>query len=140
MLLAIQLTHSKKELLFEAISRLGWHDAAAIASRVETKSEFEVAQYLALLDSSTAKRKHDRQDLDPIAPAELPAAMEVSPACCNALEDAADSLSLRQETYEAFINTLSDKASQFLTLNICTDFSLLEGRTSSSACSSSIRA
>ncbi|KAK3318389.1 hypothetical protein B0H66DRAFT_557081 [Apodospora peruviana] len=96
-------TVAEKELFFEALARLDPRDAAGIAARIESKSEFEVAQYLRLLqDSAAAKKlKKDRgRPKDQVLPADFPAAVELSQACCNALEEAADSVSVRQETYE----------------------------------------
>ncbi|KAJ4300430.1 hypothetical protein N0V88_003105 [Collariella sp. IMI 366227] len=74
----------EKTLLFEALARLGRDDAAGIAARLKTKSELEVADFLSLLDKATRKKK------EAIAPADIPAAVELSQACCAALEEAAD--------------------------------------------------
>ncbi|KAK3940639.1 hypothetical protein QBC46DRAFT_384662 [Diplogelasinospora grovesii] len=92
-------THAEKELFFEALTRLGMDDVAGIASRIKTKDELEVAQYLKLLQNST-KSEEGRE---PVQPVDLPAAVELSQACCNALEEAADAVSVRQETYEESI-------------------------------------
>ncbi|KXX80287.1 RNA polymerase I-specific transcription initiation factor rrn5 [Madurella mycetomatis] len=101
-------TAAEKTLLFEALARLGADDARGIATRVRTKSEFEVAAYLALLGRDTAVaagRRHRHRHRPPpprerIVLGDLPAAVELSQACVAALEEAADAVSLRQEAYE----------------------------------------
>ena len=92
-------TAAEKELFFEALTRLGPDDAAGIAARIRTKGEFETAQYLRLLREVGTSRKRGRE-LDMLVAADVPAAVELSQACCSALEDAADAISLRQETHE----------------------------------------
>ncbi len=87
---------AEKALLYSALARLGRDDTAGIAARIRTKSDIEVAAYLALLGESKGRTKDGAN----IAPAEVPAAVELSQACCAALEEAADALSLRQEAHE----------------------------------------
>ncbi|KAL2129928.1 hypothetical protein VTI74DRAFT_7092 [Chaetomium olivicolor] len=87
-------SEAEKTLFFEALARLGRDDTAGIAGRLKTKSALEVADYLALLDSAACQKK------DPITPADLPAAVELSQACCAALEEAADAVAIRQERRE----------------------------------------
>ena len=107
----VRWTEAEKELFFEALSRLGGHcvsagvggHAAEIAARVKTKSELEVAQYLSILAESALERKREKNDLEPVIPADLPAAVELSQVCCNALEEAADAISVRQESHEESI-------------------------------------
>ncbi|KAK2067603.1 hypothetical protein P8C59_001327 [Phyllachora maydis] len=94
-------TSAEKDLFFEALGRLGADDTAGIASRIGSKCELEVSHYLKLLRDG-AKQKEKRPDAHEIdvVPADLPAACELSQACCQALENAADALALRQESYE----------------------------------------
>lgn len=99
-------TTPEKEALFEALSRSGSppHNTAAIASKIQTKTQFEVAQYLHLLESSLNKRKllAKRKDLNKIniSLADIPTAMEISQPCCDALEEAAHDLARKEETDE----------------------------------------
>ncbi|KAK3688169.1 hypothetical protein B0T22DRAFT_498365 [Podospora appendiculata] len=94
-------TDAEKQMLFETLSRLGGDgNAAEIAARIRTKGELEVAQYLSLLQDSLKERKQEGLELEPIVPADLPAAVELSQACCHALEQAADGISLWQEADE----------------------------------------
>ncbi|KAI1817958.1 hypothetical protein GGS20DRAFT_598291 [Poronia punctata] len=81
----------EKNIFFSALSRLGQEDISGIAARIGTKSEAEVKQYIMLL------LNHGKPSLSLV---DIPAASEISPACCVALEQAADALSLRQEGYE----------------------------------------
>ncbi|KAK3338298.1 hypothetical protein B0H65DRAFT_533019 [Neurospora tetraspora] len=98
-------TPAEKELFFSAVSRLGPDSAAAIASRIRTKSELEVAEYLEVFRRAVKTRQDPKlatqgQLLQPVTPAEVPAAVELSQQCCNALEDAADAVASRQEAWE----------------------------------------
>lgn len=92
-------TTSEKERFFEALGRLGRDDTAGISERVGTKGELEVRQYLKLLRDGLARRRY-QHELDPLGPADFPAATELSQECCQALEDAADVIALRQEHSE----------------------------------------
>lgn len=92
-------TSMEKERFFEALGRLGRDDAAGIARRIRTKGEMEVRQYLKLLRDGLALRRQ-QHELDPLELADFPAAIELSQDCCQALEEAADSVALRQEHAE----------------------------------------
>ncbi|KAK4236363.1 hypothetical protein C8A03DRAFT_45628 [Achaetomium macrosporum] len=101
----VGLTHwsaAEKTLFFEALARLGADDARGIAARVRTKGEMEVRAYLALLRAEAAQREKGGRGVKErwVTPVEMPAAVELSQACCAALEEAADAVSLRQEAYE----------------------------------------
>ncbi|KAM7196373.1 hypothetical protein V8F20_007032, partial [Naviculisporaceae sp. PSN 640] len=108
-------TSAEKELLFESLSRYSSHDTAAIAfriqskarfdtaeiaARIQTKTRFEVADYIKMLESSLKRQKwlsagEDLGDIR-ITMADIPAAMEISEPCCDALEAAADELARKQ--------------------------------------------
>ena len=98
-------TPAEKELFFSAISRVGPDSASAIASRIRTKSELEVAEYLDVFRETIKTRQDPKLTnpatlLHPLTPAEVPAAVELSQQCCNALEEAADAVASRQEVWE----------------------------------------
>jgi len=93
-------TAAEKVLFYEALSRLGPDDASGIAARLRTKSTLEVAQYIRLL-GDTIKEKRLYGPPPDVGLASIPAAVELSQACCDALEEAADAISVRQESYEA---------------------------------------
>ncbi|KAM0282696.1 hypothetical protein ACHAQH_002893 [Verticillium albo-atrum] len=95
-------TSLEKELFYEALARLGKDDLAGIASRVRTKNELEIRQYLKLLEDQSEQRQSDPHYRweDQLQKADYPAAAELSKACCDALEEVADDLSLRVERHE----------------------------------------
>ncbi|OAQ97021.1 hypothetical protein LLEC1_03899 [Akanthomyces lecanii] len=89
----------EKRQFFEALSRLGKHDLPGIARRIGTKSTIEVKHYLRVLHEAViARRAQDRRSY--LEPAEYPAAVELTPQCCHAQEEAADAVSIRQENRE----------------------------------------
>lgn len=92
-------TSMEKERFFEALGRLGRDDTPGIACRIRTKGEMEVRQYLKLLQDGLAQRQRQNA-LDPLQLADFPAAVELSHECCEALDEAADSLALRQDNFE----------------------------------------
>jgi hypothetical protein len=95
----IRWTSVEKELFFEALSRLGRDDIQGISRRIRTKGELEVRQYIKLLQD-TASTRQKNHALMPICPGDVPAAVEIGPMCSAALEEAADALASRQESYE----------------------------------------
>lgn len=93
----------EKELFFEAVSRLGRDDLPGIAKRVRSKNEVEVRQYLKLFEDVLTERERNPHQIrweDVLEMVDYPAATELSQPCCDALEEAADELSLRMERYE----------------------------------------
>ncbi|EFY84393.1 hypothetical protein MAC_09569 [Metarhizium acridum CQMa 102] len=89
----------EKGQFFESVSRLGKYDLPGIATKIGSKSEIEVKQYVELLQAA----KDSRQRLRPrsyLEPAEYPAAVEISQQCCHVQEEAADTISILQERRE----------------------------------------
>lgn len=92
-------TAAEKEQFFEALGRLGRDNTEGIAQRIRTKSGMEVRQYMKLLQDALAHRQ--RQNLlDPLEMAHIPAALELSHDCCQALEAVADNIALKQDKFE----------------------------------------
>lgn len=89
----------EKERFFEALGRLGRDNATGIAERIHTKSEMEVRQYMQILQDALTHRRQ-QTELDPIWLEDFPAAVEISQACCQALEEVADDIARRQERAE----------------------------------------
>lgn len=89
----------EKELFFEALGRLGRDDTAGIAERIRTKGEMEVRQYLKLLQDALSHRRQ-QNELDPLGLENFPSAMEISDECCQALDEVADSIAMKQERAE----------------------------------------
>ncbi|KAI2636981.1 hypothetical protein GGS26DRAFT_464023 [Hypomontagnella submonticulosa] len=98
---AVAWSGAEKHAFFSALARLGRDDVPGIASRVRTKSALEVQQFVSLLDEAERRRREDG-DKKYRAPrlADVPAAAEIRPELCAALEAAGDSLALRQEAHE----------------------------------------
>ncbi|KJZ79945.1 hypothetical protein HIM_00659 [Hirsutella minnesotensis 3608] len=89
----------EKHLSLEALSRLGRYDLPSIASRVGSKGVIEIKHYIGLLqDAHDLRRRLSRRPC--LTLAEFPAAVEISPQCCHAQEEAADAIALRQEQRE----------------------------------------
>ncbi|WYZ45424.1 hypothetical protein EsH8_VIII_000740 [Colletotrichum jinshuiense] len=97
-------TPFEKKQFFESLSRLGKNDLPGISARIQTKSEIEVRQYIALLQDAV-KRREQGQDggLESLELADYPAAVETSQPCCHALDEAADAISFRQERHEELV-------------------------------------
>ena len=89
----------EKTQFFEALSRLGRYNMAAIAARIGTKNELEVQHYMSVIEETKARRAAmNRRSF--LESAEYPAAVELSQQCCHAQEEVADAISLRQEQRE----------------------------------------
>ncbi|KAK1641187.1 hypothetical protein BDP81DRAFT_458042 [Colletotrichum phormii] len=97
-------TSYEKKLFFEALSRLGKDDLPGISAKIQNKSEIEVRQYILLLQAAVEGRDKEQDGGNkPIHLADYPAALEISPLCCHALDEAADALSFRQERHEEIV-------------------------------------
>ncbi|OHE98779.1 hypothetical protein CORC01_05868 [Colletotrichum orchidophilum] len=97
-------TSYEKTLFFEALSRLGKDDIRGISARIHTKSEIEVRQYIVLLQAAVEGRDKEQDGRNKrIHLVDYPAALEISPLCCHALDEAADALSFRQERHEELV-------------------------------------
>ena len=76
----------EKEVLYEAIGRLGRDDVPGIAQRLSTKSEIEVRHYLySIREGMDERRARLRDPLLPPPLSEFPAAVEIGSKCCAAL-------------------------------------------------------
>lgn len=89
----------EKSILFEAVARMGRDDLEGIAVRIGSKSVVEIRQYLALLEQEKQFRSLSdrRSTLEMVS---YPAAVELSQSCCRALEETADTISVKQERRE----------------------------------------
>jgi hypothetical protein len=94
-------TAIEKERLFDGLSLFGRSRVPEIAHRIGSKGELEVEQYLRFLrDNLKEQRRQRNQRTYPLQLEDMEAAVELSPACCSALEEVADDISLKQEQYE----------------------------------------
>ena len=89
----------EKRLFFEAVARMGRDNLEGIATRIGSKSVVEIKQYLALLEKEKQVRSlsDSRTVLEMVS---YPAAVELSQSCCRALEETADTISVKQERRE----------------------------------------
>ncbi|CAK7212462.1 hypothetical protein SBRCBS47491_001472 [Sporothrix bragantina] len=96
-------TTEEKEMLYEAVSRLGRDDIPGITARLlGSKSELEVRHYLHLLQTDVERRRCElRAPLHRPLLSDFPAATEISEACCDALENTADAIARREDDQEA---------------------------------------
>ncbi|CAK7263643.1 hypothetical protein SEPCBS119000_000586 [Sporothrix epigloea] len=95
-------TAEEKEMLYEAVSRLGRDDIPRITARLlGSKSEIEVRHYLDLLQRDAERRRNElRAPLYKPLLSSFPAAAEISEACCDALEESADWIAQREDDEE----------------------------------------
>ncbi|KAI1351381.1 hypothetical protein F5Y01DRAFT_124726 [Xylaria sp. FL0043] len=98
---AVVWSATEKRAFFAAVRRLGKDDLAGISTRIGTKSELEVQQYLVFLDDACPRADGERRSRGAaLRPVDFPAAVEIGAECSALLEAAADALALRQESYE----------------------------------------
>jgi hypothetical protein len=88
----------EKYVFFQALDRLGRDDVRSIASRIQTKSEVEVQEYMLLLHRETKTRQ--LKGGPTLSHFDIPAAAEISEECCIILERAGDTIAIRQELAE----------------------------------------
>lgn len=89
----------EKRLFFEAVARMGRDNLEGIATRIGSKSVVEIKQYLVLLEQEKQVRSlSDSRTV--LEMASYPAAVELSQSCCRALEETADTISVKQERRE----------------------------------------
>lgn len=89
----------EKKVFFEALSRMGRDDLEGIAARIGSKSVVEVRQYIAAIQHDKESRRATSSRLA-MTMADYPAAVELSQPCCRALEETADTISVKQERRE----------------------------------------
>jgi RNA polymerase I-specific transcription initiation factor RRN5 len=90
---------TEKAEFFDSLARLGPHDLCGISAYVRTKSEPEVHAFLRLLQESMVDRATGN-NFRLLTQEELPAAVEISVSCCDALDLAAEALELFQRKRE----------------------------------------
>lgn len=93
---------SSEELaaFFTALARNGRHNLPAICSAIGTKTEPEVHAYLQLLQNANIHQHVNGPRHELFQNSDVPAALEIGQDCCNALEIAADALSVLQQEKE----------------------------------------
>ncbi|OAX80058.1 hypothetical protein ACJ72_05615 [Emergomyces africanus] len=90
----------EKELLFNALERKGKSRIPEIASLLGSKSEMEIRDYLDVLHHGLENKQLKAPYSKPLILADIPAALEISEECCQALEGNALALSRQDEQSE----------------------------------------
>jgi len=93
-------TSIEKESFFTALSRLGKDNVCGIASRIGSKSELEVQEYIHLLHQGMLEKTLNEPRRQLLGFTDMPAAIQLSQECCYELEKAAEALASRQNRYE----------------------------------------
>ncbi|PWW73138.1 hypothetical protein C7212DRAFT_284945 [Tuber magnatum] len=90
-------SHTEKHKFFNLIARIGRHDAAALANNMKTKSIVECRTYLKLLKQAVAEANENLLYKGGRLPrmTDIPAAVEISDECAEALEEEAQLLEYR---------------------------------------------
>lgn len=109
---------AEKDSFFRALARKGRHDLPAIALETGTKSEFEVHEYLQLLQDTLAKIHRFSRRLETLNVHEVPAAFEISKECCVQMEKSGDALALLQQAPETELERKKYPESWSLTLRM----------------------
>lgn len=91
-------TSIEKTHLYDALARAGRSDLPALADKIGSKSVVEIEHYLNLIHKTYLERKKVSRPMARLA--EHPAALELSPQCIFALDEAADTISIVQERKE----------------------------------------
>lgn len=93
-------TREEKAAFFLAASRHGKHAYPPIASRIGTKSPLQVAEYVDILESELKLRKKGVKRFHPVTDDQIPAALEVSQECCEAMEVYAQELERAEQEWK----------------------------------------
>ena len=97
---ATKWSSEEKHVFFSALEKRGRDDVSSIAASIGTKSEMEVRVYLQLLNQATLEQHLYERHHQLLGPFDLPGSFEISPNCCEALEQAADALGILQQKHE----------------------------------------
>ncbi|CUS09079.1 unnamed protein product [Tuber aestivum] len=90
-------SHTEKHKFFNLVARIGRHDAAALANNMKTKSIVECRAYLKLLKQAVVEANENLLYKSGRLPrmTDIPAAVEISDECAEALEEEAQLLENR---------------------------------------------
>ncbi|SLM40970.1 Homeodomain-like [Lasallia pustulata] len=97
---ATKWSSEEKHVFFSALEKRGRDDVSTIAASIGTKSEMEVRVFLQLLNQATLEQHLYERHHQLLGTFDLPGAFEISPNCCEALEQAADALGILQQKHE----------------------------------------
>lgn len=89
----VHWSSTEKERLFLALERFSSTNVSAVSAAVASKSELEVCDYLQLLERGAIEHELTQRRADMrIRSIDIPAAAEINPEMCDALEQVADAL------------------------------------------------
>ncbi|KAL4905175.1 hypothetical protein BDW74DRAFT_185249 [Aspergillus multicolor] len=93
-------TPQEKRIFFEFLDRKGQNGIREIAAAIQTKSELEVQEFIRLLQKGV--RRQHLNDAHPRVAilGDIPAAAEISEACCETLDSHAELLCLEEQRRE----------------------------------------
>ena len=86
----------ERQSLLKSIEKIGQHDSPLSAKALGTKTQLEVCDFVRLLDEAKAKQHIRGLRKTLLDAAMIPAALEISNECNDALEVAADALAMLQ--------------------------------------------
>lgn len=97
---AVMWTDTEKEAFFSALALKGRHNLTELAAIIGTKSVIEIRDYLDRLKTADAEHQMFAPHAKNVSLADMDAAVEVTEACEERLERAADALAAFQEKYD----------------------------------------
>ncbi|KAJ9214969.1 hypothetical protein DTO166G4_3367 [Paecilomyces variotii] len=97
---AVTWSSSEKNVFFNVLARKGTDGIREISNAIGTKSELEVLDYIKLLQAGLERQHLLERHPRSIVLGDVPAAAEVSPECCEALDEFAEILALEEQASE----------------------------------------
>ncbi|KAJ9292845.1 hypothetical protein DTO271G3_8420 [Paecilomyces variotii] len=97
---AVTWSSSEKDVFFNVLATKGMNGIREISGTIGTKSELEVLDYIKLLQAGLEHQHLLERHTRSIVLGDVPAAVEVSPECCEALDEFAEILALEEQASE----------------------------------------
>ncbi|KAK2758381.1 hypothetical protein FQN54_004231 [Arachnomyces sp. PD_36] len=93
-------TSLEKDRFFNALAKMGKSRCGDIATAIGSKSEMEVRDYIQLLHRSLEHQHIVERHTGSTVLGDIPAALEISAECCNALDEASEVVSMEEQRSE----------------------------------------
>ncbi|KAI5303689.1 hypothetical protein KEM56_007294 [Ascosphaera pollenicola] len=100
---AVRWTRRERDAFYNGLAKYSKGETAKIASLIGTKSEMEVRALIQAFDRNAQHRATRHREPGFLALKDIPAALEVSTACCKAMEESAHALALNEESRESLM-------------------------------------
>lgn len=97
---AVTWSSSEKETFFNLLARKGKDGIEEISNAIGTKTKLEVLDYIKLLQTGLERQHLLERHTRTIVLGDVPAATEVGPECCEALDEIAEILALEEQASE----------------------------------------